>query len=126
VFGVPLTGSFTTLAAAALLYVMAATAFGLLVSTFVKSQIAALFGTALLTMLPAVTFSGLLTPVASLEGSGRAVGEVYPTTHFIIIARGTFSKALGFDDLGASFIPLLIAVPVLIGLGALLTRKQER
>ncbi|MDD3529523.1 MAG: ribosome-associated ATPase/putative transporter RbbA, partial [Gallionellaceae bacterium] len=125
-FGVPLTGSFVTLGAAALLYVTAATAFGLLVSTFVKSQIAALFGTALLTMLPAVTFSGLINPVTSLEGVGRVIGELYPTTHFITIARGTFSKALGFADLQASFIPLLIAVPVLIGLGALLLKKQER
>ncbi len=125
-FGVPLTGSFATLSAAALLYVAAATAFGLLVSTFVKSQIAALFGTALLTMLPAVTFSGLINPVTSLEGVGRVVGELYPTTHFITIARGTFSKALGFADLQASFTPLVVAVPVLIGLGALFLRKQER
>jgi len=125
-FGVPLTGSFATLAAAALIYVSAATAFGLLVSTFVRSQIAALFGTALLTMLPAVTFSGLINPVTSLEGGGRVIGEIYPTTHFITIARGTFSKALGFADLYGAFIPMLIAVPVLIGLGAALLRKQER
>jgi len=125
-FGVPLTGSFATLAAAALVYVTAATGFGLLVSTFVKSQIAALFGTALLTMLPAVTFSGLINPVTSLEGSGRVIGEMFPTTHFITIARGTFSKALGFDDLQASFIPLLVSVPVLLVLAAVLLRKQER
>ncbi|MFP5506841.1 MAG: ribosome-associated ATPase/putative transporter RbbA, partial [Gammaproteobacteria bacterium] len=125
-FGVPMTGSFVTLAAAALIYVTAATAFGLLVSTFVKSQIAALFGTALLTMLPAVTFSGLITPVTSMEGGGRIIGGMYPTTHFITIARGTFSKALGFDDLQAAFVPLLIAVPVLVALSALLLRKQER
>jgi len=126
VFGVPLTGSFTALAAAALLYVTAATAIGLLISAFVRSQIAALFGTALLTMLPAVTFSGLINPVSSLEGSGRVIGEIYPTTHFITIARGTFSKALGFADLADAFLPLLIAVPVLTALGALLIRKQER
>ncbi len=125
-FGVPLTGSFATLAAAALIYVTAATGFGLLISTFVRSQIAALFGTALLTMLPAVTFSGLINPVTSLEGSARVIGEMYPTTHFITIARGTFSKALGFEDLQESFVPLLISVPVLLALAAALLRKQER
>ncbi|MDT3705298.1 MAG: ribosome-associated ATPase/putative transporter RbbA [Thiobacillus sp.] len=124
--GVPLTGSFATLAAAALVYVTVATGFGLLVSTFVKSQIAALFGTSLLTMLPAVTFSGLLNPVTALEGSGRVIGELYPTTHFITIARGTFSKGLGFDDLQASFVPLLVAVPVLLALATVLLRKQAR
>jgi ribosome-dependent ATPase len=126
VFGVPLKGSFLTLAAGALLYVTAATATGLLISTFMRSQIAAIFGTAVLTILPAVNFSGMIDPVSSLEGVGRLIGEIYPTTHFLIIARGTFSKALNFSDLHASFVPLAVAVPVLIGLAAALLKKQER
>jgi len=126
VFGVPLKGSFTALSAGALLYVIAATAFGLVISTFMHSQIAALFGTAILTLLPAVQFSGLTHPVSSLEGAGAAIGTVYPTTYFLIIARGAFSKGLGFADLQASFVPLLLAVPLLIGLAAALLRKQDR
>ena len=126
VFGVPLKGSFLALGAGALLYVAAATAMGLLISTFIHSQIAAIFGTAILTILPAVSFSGMLDPVSSLEGLGRAIGEIYPTAHFLTIARGTFSKALGFADLYPSFIPLALAVPILIGLAAVLLNKQER
>ena len=126
VFEVPIKGSFLTLTAGAFLYVIAATALGLLISTFVRSQVAALFGTAVLTILPAVQFSGMIDPVSSLEGAGALMGRIYPTTHFLSIARGTFSKALDFSDLRASFVPLLIAVPVLIGLGTLLLRKQER
>ncbi|MGM0679692.1 MAG: ABC transporter permease, partial [Pseudomonadota bacterium] len=126
VFGVPFTGSLLTLGIGAVLYVIATTAYGLLISTFVRSQIAALFGTAILSMLPAVTLSGMLTPVTSLEGVGRVIGEMFPTTHFMTIARGTFSKGLDFADLQASFLPLLLAIPVLLGLGALLLKKQER
>jgi len=125
VFGVPLKGSFPALAAGALLYVISATAIGLLISSFMRSQIAAIFGTAVLTILPAVTFSGMIDPVSSLEGAGRLIGNIYPATHFITISRGTFSKALGFADLYAAFIPLLISVPVLIGLGVALLKKQE-
>jgi ribosome-dependent ATPase len=125
VFGVPLKGSFLTLAAGALLYVGAATAVGLLISTFMRSQIAAIFGTAVLTILPAANFSGMIDPVSSLEGMGRLIGEIYPTTHFLTIARGTFSKALNFSDLYASFTPLALAVPVLLGLSAVLLKKQE-
>ena len=125
-FGVPVTGSFGALALGALLYVICATAFGLLISSFVSSQVAALFGTSLLTILPAAQFSGLIDPVSSLEGAGRLIGEVFPTTHFVIISRGAFSKALGFSDLWASFIPLLIGVPVLVGLTVALLRKQAR
>jgi len=124
-FGVPLKGSFITLAAATLLYVIAATAIGLLISSFMRSQIAALFGTAVLTMLPAIQFSGLINPVSSLEGAGALIGRIFPTTYYLIIARGTFSKALDFSDLQMSFIPLLIAVPVLIGLSVALLKKQE-
>jgi len=125
-FEVPVKGSFHTLAWAALLYVIVATSLGLVISTFMRSQVAALFGTAVLTILPAVQFSGMIDPVSSLTGVGAAFGQIYPTTHFLNIARGTFSKGLGFHDLQASFIPLLVAVPLLTVLGAALLRKQER
>jgi ribosome-dependent ATPase len=126
VFDVPLKGSFATVFAGAILYVSASTAVGLLISTFMKSQIAAIFGTAILSILPAVSFSGMIDPVASLEGFGRVVGEIYPTTHFLTIVRGTFSKALGFSNLHAAFAALVIAVPVLLLVTAVLLRKQER
>ena len=126
VFRVPLTGSFAALFVGALLYVSAATALGLLISSFIRSQIAALFAAAVLTLLPAAEYSGILNPVSSLEGPAKVIGQIYPTTHFLIIARGAFSKALGFVDLTAAFVPLLLAVPVLIGLSALLLKKQER
>ena len=84
-----------------------------------------LFGTAVLTLLPATLFSGLIDPVSSLEGGGALIGRIYPATHFLTITRGTFSKALGFADLYGSFIPLLIAIPVLLGLSAALLKKQE-
>lgn len=124
VFQVPLTGSFLTLSLAALLYVTAATGMGLLISTFMSSQIAAIFGTSLITLIPAVQFSGLVDPVSSLQGAGAFIGRIYPTTYFVTIARGTFSKALGFGDLAGSFVPLLITVPILLGLGAAFLKKQ--
>ena len=125
-FGVPVKGSLLTLSTGAVLFVMAATAFGLVMSAFVRSQVAALFGTALLTILPVVQFSGLIDPVSSLEGIGAWVGKVYPAGHFLTIARGTFSKALGFGDLQVSFVPLLLAAPLLVALGVALLKKQER
>ena len=125
VFGVPHKGSFLTLSLAALLYVIIATGMGLLISTFMKSQIAAIFGTSIITLIPATQFSGMIDPVASLEGPGRWIGEIYPTSHFLTIARGTFSKALDLTDLWPQFVPLLIAIPLVIGLSVLLLKKQE-
>jgi len=124
-FRVPLKGDFVTAAAGALLYVGCSTSIGLLISTLTKTQVAALFATAVLTLVPAGNFCGLTDPVSSLEGFGRLVGNVYPTTYYMTISRGTFSKALDFAALYQSFIPLLITIPVLIGLTAALLKKQE-
>ncbi|MBR0748351.1 ribosome-associated ATPase/putative transporter RbbA [Bradyrhizobium japonicum] len=124
VFRVPFTGSFPAFTVGACLYVIISTAMGLLISSFLNSQIAAIFATALLTMIPATQYSGLVDSVSSLQGAGAVVGRIYPTAHFITITRGTFSKGLGFDDLSAPFLALIVTVPVLLGLGTLLLRKQ--
>ncbi|WP_440981965.1 ribosome-associated ATPase/putative transporter RbbA [Shinella sumterensis] len=126
VFAVPFGGSFATFAAAAFVYVIVTTAMGLVISTFLNSQIAAIFGTALATMIPASQYSGLIDPVSSLQGLGAFIGKIYPTSYFMTIARGTFSKALDISDLYGAFVPLLIAIPVLVGSGAALLRKQAR
>ena len=125
-FQVPFKGSLLTLCAGALVYVTATTGLGLLMSTVTDSQIAAMAGTSIGTLLPAIQFSGMLDPVSSLEGAGAWVGAAYPTTHFLTISRGTFAKALDFADLGGAFVPLLVAVPVLTLLSMLLLRKQGR
>src|SRR5690606_28265839 len=96
VFGVPMTGSFLVLTAATLIYVVCSTGMGLLFSALTRSQIAALFLTMIGTLLPAVQFSGLMNPVSAMEGAGRLIGQIYPSSHMFVISRGVFSKALGF------------------------------
>jgi len=125
-FRVPFTGSFMTFALGALLYVIIATGMGLLISTFMSSQIAAIFGTTILTIVPAVQFSGMIDPVSSLQGAGALIGQLFPTTHFMTISRGTFSKALDLGDLTSAFAPLLVAIPVVLVLSAILLKMQAR
>ena len=61
-----------------------------------RSQIAAMFGTADRTMLPAVQFSGLIDPVSSLEGVGALDRpRSIPTTHFLTICRGHLLQGAG-------------------------------
>jgi ribosome-dependent ATPase len=125
-FGVPLTGSLLVQAIGAGFYVLTATAMGLFMSTFTRSQVAAIFGTAVMTILPAAHFSGMIDPVSSLQGVGAVVGKIYPTTHFLVICRGTFSKALDWHDLHGQFLPLLLATPVLLAATAWFLKKQEK
>ncbi|WP_127805150.1 ribosome-associated ATPase/putative transporter RbbA [Hydrogenophaga sp. NH-16] len=126
VFGVPMKGSFVTLTLAALLFTIIATGMGLLASAVTRSQIAAMFFAMLGTLIPATQFSGLTDPVSSLEGAGRWIGEIYPATHMVTISRGVFSKALGWHDLSSSFGPMLIAIPVIIGIAIWALPKQEK
>lgn len=125
-FHVPIKGSLLALCCGAFLYVIVTTGLGLLISTFTHTQIAALFGTAILTILPTVQFSGLTTPVASLEGFSYWIGQFFPASYFLVISRGAFTKALGMLDLLPQFVALAAFIPLLTLLSVLLLRKQEK
>ena len=126
VFGVPITGSFLTLTISAFVFVIIATGMGLLASTVTSSQIAAMFFTMIGTIIPSTQFAGLIDPVSSLEGAGRLIGEIFPATYMFAISRGVFAKALYMKDLYSLIMPLLIAVPVILGSAIILLRRQER
>ena len=123
---VPFKGSLLSYTAAAGLYVICSTTIGLVVSTLMRSQVAALFGTAVLSILPAVQFSGMIDPVSSLEGIGALIGRLYPTSYFLTISRGIFSKGLGFSDLHMPFLALAVTIPILYLLGLALLKKQDK
>lgn len=124
-FGVPLKGSLLVLSIGALLFVTVTTGLGLLMSAFTNTQIAALAATAIFTLQPTISFSGLKDPVSSLEGMGAVVGMVFPATYFINISRGIFSKALGFEDLQLDFAVLILSVVVITLLSMVALKKQE-
>lgn len=103
-FGVPVKGSLLTLLFGLFVYCMLSTGFGLLASSVTKSQIAVIFLTMIATILPASQLCGLINPVSSQEGLARVIGDIYPTTHMLLISRGVFNKSLGFSQLSAPFI----------------------
>ncbi|MBG5755276.1 ribosome-associated ATPase/putative transporter RbbA [Pseudomonas aeruginosa] len=125
VFRVPLKGSFLALTIGAFLYVVTSTGLGLFLSTFMRSQIAAVFGVAIATMIPAIQFSGLIHPVSSLEGAAAWIGKLYPTSHFLVVSRGAFSKSLGLPDLWTYYLPLAASIVVLTLLSVACLKKQE-
>ena len=126
IFQVPLKGSLFALVLGALIYVTVTTGYGMLISAFANTQIAALFGTVILTVLPATQFSGMLTPVSSLSGTAQLMGRAFPMSYFVPISVGTFTKGLGLADLVPDIVALLIFIPVLTSLSLVLLRKQER
>lgn len=126
VFKVPLKGDGLTLAAGALFYVAAATGYGLFISTFTSSQVAAVFAGAVLSMLPTMQFSGMMQPVSTLEGGARLMGYLWPTSYYMHMSVGAFAKGLGFGDMATDLLGLTLFWPAFLALSALLLRKQEK
>ncbi|TCO69448.1 ribosome-associated ATPase/putative transporter RbbA [Rhodovulum euryhalinum] len=126
VMGVPLKGSLLALSLGALLYAVAASGFGLMISSMTRTQVAAVFATTILAMLPTQQFSGLLQPVSTLEGGSRFIGQVWPATYYMHLSVGAFTKGLEFRDLTRDLIALACFTPVFVAVAALFLKKQEK
>lgn len=126
VLGVPLLGDPLVLVLAALVYAVAATGFGLMVSMLTATQVTAVFASTILSVMPTLQFSGMMEPVSSLEGPARVMGTLWPTTWYMAISVGTFTKGLGLADLSGALVRLAAFGPVFTGLAILALRKQER
>lgn len=124
-FGVPFKGSGLTLAVGGLLYVLATTSMGLLISAFTRTQIAAILGTMIITSLPTIQFSGLIVPRSSLEGAASVMGQLFPAGYFLDIAVGTFTKALDLRQLWPQCLALFGFFLGFTGLSLVMLKKQE-
>jgi ribosome-dependent ATPase len=124
-FDVPIKGSVLVLFLSLFLYCIISTGMGLLASSVTKSQIAVIFLTMTGTMLPAVSLCGMINPVETQSGMAYFIGKIYPTTYMLLISRGVFNKALTFSDLFHPILCLVVTIPIVIGTGILLQKKQE-
>jgi ribosome-dependent ATPase len=109
-----------------LLYVTATTGIGMVTSTFTKSQVAAVFATAILTIVPTIQFSGLLQPVSTLEGNARIVGSIWPASYYMHSSLGTYTKGLSAGLMMEDIIFLACCIPVLTAISYIGLRKQEK
>ena len=121
-----LSGNPFPLAVGALLYVWATTSYGLLIATMTSSQVAATFATAIASVVPTIQFSGLLQPVSTLEGGAQVVGSLWPSSYFLHLNVGAFTKGLGWEALAPDILALACFGPVLTLIAALCLRAQEK
>jgi ABC-2 type transport system permease protein/ribosome-dependent ATPase len=91
-FGVPFRGSGPVFLTATLVYVLAASGFGLVVSLMVGTQQAALAVCVIVSMIVAINFSGLITPLASLTGLTAVLAHLLPPAHFNTTLQAVFLK----------------------------------
>lgn len=110
----------------AVLYATAATGFGLLVSTVATSQVAAVFGTAIIVLVPTINFSGMLHPVATLDTAGRVIGEAFPASYFQKISAGVFNKGLHAAELAPNLAMLALFCIAYWAISSFALPKQDR
>ena len=112
VFDVPLTGSLLLLYAVTLLFIVASLAFGLFISTLVRTQAQAIQASFFF-VLPNILLSGFMFPRAAMPLAARVIGLVLPLTYFLKILRGILLKGVGVAALWPD-------IAALAGFGALL------
>ncbi|MDO5680720.1 MAG: ribosome-associated ATPase/putative transporter RbbA [Pelistega sp.] len=122
---VPLKGSFLAMTFGALGMVACSTAFGLLVSCFVRSQVAAIFAAAILAMIPALNYSGLLFPISTLTGASAIMAWAFPTSWYQLISIGAFTKGLGWTEFFNYFAVLFMICFMLVFVAGFFLKKQE-
>ena len=125
-FGVPLKGSFAGLAVGTLLMVSASTALGLLISCFVRSQLAAIFATAIITMIPAQTYSGFIYPLSTMEGGALVIGKTFPSSWYYTVSVGSFTKGLHTANLLHEYAAIAAFAATSLILACVLLKKQEK
>ena len=125
VFGVRFVGNPFVLTAAALLYIAASIGFGLLISVFCSTQVAAMLVTFIGLMTPSILFSGLMTPVSSMEPSAQIISRLIPASYFIAMVRGVFLKGLGFGHFGPDLLTLGAFAVVVYSIAIVGFRKRR-
>jgi ribosome-dependent ATPase len=126
VFAVPIKGSFLMLTLCTFLYVMATTGIGMVTSTFTSSQVAAVFVTSILTIVPTIQFSGLLQPVSTLKGSAGVVGSIWPASYYMHSSLGAYTKGISPRLMVGDVVFLACCIPVLLAISLLGLKKQEK
>ena len=115
VFGVPMRGSLLLLFGAAAVYLVAALAIGLWISSVVDTQQQAMFVT-FFVMNVYLLMSGLFTPIDSMAPWVRTVSQLNPVRHFVTISRAILMKGAGPADIAQPFLILTIFGAVTLAL----------
>ena len=115
-FAIPFRGSLPLLLATSLLYVLVSVGIGVLVSTTARTQVAAVLLSLVLTLMPAMLFSGFLFPIATMPYVLQLYTYFFPARYFNEISRDLFLKGVGLEYVWLNTLLLLVYASILFGL----------
>jgi ABC-2 type transport system permease protein len=122
-FHVPFQGSFWLFIVLSLLYVFSGLGLGLLVSSISQNQRQSQ-QLIMLFMMVSLLLGGFIFPRYTMPAVVRVIGNLFPITYFIPIARGIVTKGIGFSALGSQVLALAVYIVVVMTLAAFTFRKR--
>jgi ABC-2 type transport system permease protein/ribosome-dependent ATPase len=125
-FGAPFRGDPVLFWLATVVYVVCTTGIGLVVSVLVRTQVAAMVITSVITVLPAILYSGLFVPVPSLSTDAQIVAHLLPAMYYTRIVHGSFLKAVGWDVLWRDVVVLAGYAVAIFAMGYAMFRKRPK
>jgi ABC-2 type transport system permease protein len=121
-FHVPMEGSIPLMLAAALAFIVANLAMGIMFSTVAQNQLQAV-QLAFFFFLPSILLSGFMFPFRGMPGWAQVLGEGLPLTHFLRIVRGILIKGNGFADIAPELWPIGAFTLVAMTIGVMRYRQ---
>jgi ABC-2 type transport system permease protein len=123
VFDVPINGSLVDLYLAAALFIAATLTLGLVISTFVRTQMQA-FQLSFLTLLPSILLSGFVFPFDGMPRLAQYIAQVLPLTHFVEVIRGILLRGAPLRDMGLPLAKLAVFLAVTLSIATRRFRKR--
>jgi ABC-2 type transport system permease protein len=122
-FHVPIRGDLLSLYLAALVFIGATLALGLLISTLARNQTQA-FQMSLFLLLPSILLSGFVFPFDGMPRLAQWIAQVLPLTHFVELVRGIVLRGAALSELQLPLYKLLVLLGVVLTVVTLRFRKR--
>jgi ABC-2 type transport system permease protein len=94
ILGVPVTGSLWLLSLVSLIFVFVSLSLGILISTVVKTQVAAMLASGMVLMMPVMLLSGMIFPIESMPKILQWLSAVIPARWYILAVRKVMIEGL--------------------------------
>lgn len=114
VLGVPIAGNLWALIGVSLIFILLSLSLGLLISTFVDTQMAAMLASGMLLMMPVMLLSGMMFPIESMPPILQYVSACVPARWYVEAV-----KKLMIQGVELTFVVKEIVILSLITLGLL-------
>lgn len=120
VLGVPVAGSIFWLAVLSLIFILVSLSLGLLISTIVKTQVAAMLASGMVLMMPVMLLSGMMFPIESMPWPLQWLSNIIPARWYIVSVKKIMIEGL---DISFAYNELFILSAMAVLLMAVSLRK---